>query len=389
MSALSDYIGDAPIGSIIQAPYNLTDPNWLPCLGQKVSRSLYPALSACLPGVGTFTSTTRAHANAGNFYGLCASNSLFVASGDGASAASAIQTSPDGVTWTARTGPTLAQSISIVFDGTNVVANAANKPWYSTDGGINWTACVTATGSLATQSLQCSMTHAPQLGTVGRFAIVTNGAVWTSDDRGVNWVSATVTGAVAGIAWTGTQFIALSTTASKILTSPTGLTGTWTTVNLPVILPACSTSLGGIASNGAGLICISHQSGDSGSIVYSVDNGVNWALRKFGDSAGSFTPYNCVSYANGKFFAHLYSPLGTYSMGVSQDLLSWVIFSEAGMVNAHIGTVAYKAGTYMDIANGAAHSTWVEDMSNMHLPRSPQGAGATGWNNFMPWIKVR
>ena len=131
MSFASQFLGGGqPIGSIVQAPYNITDAAWLPCQGQRILRATYPQMSACQPTVGVFTATQRTKPGTSSGSAMCVQGANFVLAGP--TGASAIITTPDGVTYTSRTTPAGTTVASLVSDGTNVVAAAVGaNPLYS------------------------------------------------------------------------------------------------------------------------------------------------------------------------------------------------------------------------------------------------------------------
>lgn len=390
MSALSDYIGDAPIGSVIQAPYNLTDANYLPCLGQKVVRASYPALSACLPSVGTFTATTRTRNSVESQKAACATATHFVINADGATS-TAIQTSTDAVTWTLRTTPTTNNVFSLLTDGTNVVAAVAGAAgaWYSTDSAATWTASTGAVAPLAT-SQQTVMSFAPSLGTVGRFGFVSGTNFYYSDNRGVSF-TAVATGAVLyHVTYTGTQWIGIGGT--NVYASANGTSG-WAQVSTPKGFGSADASaLYAIVSDGAGKVLVT---GLAGSVLTSLDGGSTWARRRFGSSMGGvISLIASPNYANGRFFVYC-TDVAYYGVMCSADLQAWVPFTEPGAAVGTSGAIAYKAGVYVEVSgNSTVGTSWVEDTSKMYLPLPNQGGLSVGitsdaWNNNQTWIKAK
>lgn len=377
-----------PVGSTVQVPYALTDPNWLPCLGQKVSRSLYPALSACLPTIGSYTPTLRTHA-ACDADAIATDGTTWVVCGTSAGT-QGIQTTTDGITYTPRTTTASADVMSIIYDGVNFVAASCGvHAMYSTNGGTTWTASVSSSLMYTTgSSRQDGMAWAPTLGTVGRFCLCNSPTQFvTSDDRGVTW-TARVHGIVGyspqHICWTGTRFIATcATSAGGYMTSPDGIT--WTLNYWPFTIDVSSATIGQIASNGAGLVV----AGWSSILIVSYDSGATWFTRALSGPVSRANSANDVllnpSYTNGRFF------VGSWS---STDLVSWVRSNElASAINAGAyGQISYKAGVYL-MPGYMIGATFVEDQSKITLPITPTGGNTAGgyaqWDNAMPWIKVR
>ena len=394
MSVLTQFAGaKPPVGSIVQAPYNLTDSDYLPCDGRAVLRATYPLLSACLPNIGTFTATARTKPFTPTSSAIAANGTVWVVTG--AVGTNNLYTTPDGITYTARTTPTAACDVrSILWDGVNFVAAVqagSNGTLYSSDGGVTWTATVSTSAVTASGALQTCMTHAPTLGTVGRFCmVVSNGNFFTSDDRGVTWTSRSngLGGTVFHVCWTGQKFIALTGTQNVIYTSTDGIT--WVSQATTFFSQAATANTGSIISDGAGKVLWIDQN----KVITSLDHGVTWAGRAFGVeiSGGilSFSnPGTTAWYTNGRFFFHGNQTFSSYS---SVDLIGWAQSKIAATISTAFG-ISHKAGVYLinnDNSTTAAF-TAVEDTSRIALPGSSQNAAVSNgsWNNFMPFIKVK
>jgi len=101
-----------------------------------------------------------------------------------------------------------------------------------------------------------------------------------------------------------------------------------------------------------------------------------------------------VNYTNGKFFIN--DSAGGYPyVYVSTDAIGWSLISIGAAITASnpIG-VSYKSGVYLVNVNSStiAATTLVEDTSYMKLPQPQQGTiggAGPGWNNYMPFIKVK
>ena len=159
-SLSSILFSSAPVGSIVQGPYNLTDLAYLPCDGRKVVRATYPLLSACLSSIGTFTGTSRTKPVTSVSAAICTHGLNYVMSGI-AGGAGGIVTTPDGITFTQRTTPTSTTVVSLISDGTNIVGAASGaSPVYSTDGGATFTATATAGVSVTAGAVQTVMAYA-------------------------------------------------------------------------------------------------------------------------------------------------------------------------------------------------------------------------------------
>ena len=393
MSYFSEFVGgSAPVGSIVQGPYNLTDIAYLPCDGRKVVRATYPLLSACLSSVGTFTGTSRTKPVTCVTAAICTHGLNYVMSGI-AGGSGGILTTPDGITFTQRTTPAGTTVVSLISDGTNIVgaANGAS-PVYSTDGGSTFTA---STGSSTTTLSQTAMAHAPTLGANGRFCIATAGStqVSTSDDRGLNWTLRThgLGYIVFHVCWTGTKYIATLNTAGYIGVSVDGIT--WTLQAMPFRTSASTAIAGGIVSDGAGKVLWV----DAGAFLLytSSDYGVTWSKRMYGvvsngANSGLMVLY-MPSFANGRFFISVSVVAAGCSFLTSADLQSWapVLDAYSPSMSSNYNVMAHKSGVYFfNDATTTACQTLVEDTTKMYLPNNSQSEVGSS-NNFLPFIKVQ
>ena len=399
--------GGLPVGSIVQAPYNLTDPSYLPCDGRKVLRATYPLLSACLPGIGTFTATSRTKTEAPTSSAIATNGTVWVVTGVVGN--SNLFTTPDGITYTPRSISVAADVRAILWDGTNfITANSAANPPYYSSAGTTWTASASAGTTAPTSGLQTCMTQAPTLGAVGRICIAGGGAnFYTSDDHGVTWTTRAhgLGGNVFHVCWTGSKFIATTGTTNVIYTSTDGIT--WTSVAMPFATGVATAPTGGIISDGNGKVL--WLDGYSSYYLYtSLDHGASWSVRTIAspitscqsNGGGLLTHGNTPSYTNGRFFILGYGVRieQGYWLLSSTDLVGWSFLeTPQGMSGGSTGS--YKPGVYLfnaDKSTTAAY-TFVEDVSRMYLPYgtvfSISGGGLAisviGGSNFMPFIKVK
>ncbi|MDS4027079.1 MAG: hypothetical protein RKO25_08895, partial [Candidatus Contendobacter sp.] len=134
----------------------------------------------------------------------------FVAVGSG------ILTSPDGVTWTPRDSGVVAALSSVTWGGNQFVAVGNNGTILTSPDGMTWT----PRDSGVTHPLS-SVTWGGNL-----FMAVGGGDVLTSPD-GVTWTlrASGVAAALSSVTWGGNQFVAVGNNGT-ILTSPDGVT--WT-----------------------------------------------------------------------------------------------------------------------------------------------------------------
>ena len=367
-----------PVGSIVQVPYYLTDTNWLPCLGQRLVRTQYPALAACVPSIGVFTPTTRTKSAASASGALCADSTNWISAG--AVGTTNIYTSPDGVTWTGRTTPASTDTRSLINDGTNIIGIGPANAIYSTNGGSTWTASASSPGTGASAIQDC-MALAPSLGTVGRLCATNNATgFWTSDDRGVTWTSRTTSSPNIfwHVCWTGTKFIALNS-SFQAWSSSDGIT--WARLGLTVDIGTISAQNGSIASDGNGLVVIACN---NGGLLVSTDHGATWTVR-----VATYAGVATVCRSNGRFFVSQ----SNGNLLVSIDALTWVSTNDMRLFDgSYASPVAYKSGVYMTGGFGINTClTMVEDTTQMVLPSAPMaGTVNLGMPALLtPWIKVR
>jgi IPT/TIG domain-containing protein len=138
-----------------------------------------------------------------NLFGITWSGTLFAAVGAGG----AIITSPDGVTWTARSSHTHHTLAAVAWCATmaQFVAVGGSGVIITSPDGINWTTQISGTTGFL-NGVGCS----GSLIAVGEGDTTTGGEILSSPD-GITWTQRPVaaTDAVYGIAWSGTQFVAV------------------------------------------------------------------------------------------------------------------------------------------------------------------------------------
>jgi hypothetical protein len=385
--------GGQPIGSIVQAPYNLTDSAYLPCDGRKVLRATYPRLSDCLPSIGTFTATSRTKGATPTSSAIANNGTLWVVTG--AVGTSNLHSTTDGITYTPRTTPATCDIRSVLHDGTNfVAANAVAGAMQYSANGTAWSTSATATvAAPGSTALQTCMTWASSLGTVGRFCLgagaTAAGTVYTSDDRGVTWTARTSGLAainVFHVCWTGQKYIATSSTANTIYTSTDGIT--WVAQAMPFATAAATAGFGSIISDGNGKVLWVGAVNTGNSLVVSLDHGATWSIKILYDATGAVIPFaaatnSVANYTNGRFIV-----LGAASQlsVISTDLVGWTVSGDFALGNT--GTVSHKSGVYLQNVtfNSTAASTLTEDATYMRLPYTVP-SGAQG--NKTDFIKVQ
>jgi len=147
------------------------------------------------------------------------------------SGANRVATSPDGVTWTAVTpvGITSSWSAIVWSPGRHqFLATAVSSPVLSSADGVTWTGAANPGGPTLTHGLTWSPT-------LSLFVMVTNNGAAASPD-GVTWTAGNLAaGAWRGVAWSPARnlFVAVGIGgANAVATSPDGLT--WTAAPTPI-----------------------------------------------------------------------------------------------------------------------------------------------------------
>ena len=128
-----------------------------------------------------------------------------------------IQTSPDGVNWTAQTSGTTNGLLGITWSGTQFVAVGDFGNILTSPDGVTWTAKVFFGANVWFEDITWSGTQFVVVGWEKSFygpVILTSpdGVTWTAQNSGAtNWFH--------GITWSGKQFVAVGD-GGTILTSP-------------------------------------------------------------------------------------------------------------------------------------------------------------------------
>lgn len=134
-----------------------------------------------------------------------------------------VYTSPDGLTWTKRTVATTEVRQGLAYgNGTWVVAEQSNT-LYSTDGGVTWTSTTNAADAYSC----INIIYSPELGLFVFLTASGTGTYGTSND-GISWVSRTlpITGKDFRFGtWTGTHFVLIEdvSTGGQVLSSVDGI----------------------------------------------------------------------------------------------------------------------------------------------------------------------
>lgn len=141
-----------------------------------------------------------------------------------------IARSSDGVTWTETVPPFSGESLfAMVQTPKYILVGSNSQTLYRTkNGGITWSADLMP-GSYACDALAYNGSQLLMAGSAG-FA---QPRLWLSEDDGLSWVEHTppdvTLSSTYGVAmWNGSLWIIVHSSTSKVYTSPTGVTGSWT-----------------------------------------------------------------------------------------------------------------------------------------------------------------
>lgn len=239
-----------------------------------------------------------------DFYDVSYGQGLFVAVGLGG----AIYSSPDAITWTARTAPTLPNFSDIAFANGTFVAVG------SLTGGSSTPVCISSDGiTWSTPATPITLSVTGVAYGNGIWVVVGNKRSWTSSDNGNTWVTHTGINDlefVQGVSFGNGVFSAV-TAIGLICISTDGVT--WTTVIPSYVGGFLDVSFGNqvfvaLAGNGA---------------VYTSPDAINWTLTRAADGR----TWSTITYGNGVFVAASASfpQVTMYSI----DATNWIVLPGA------------------------------------------------------------
>jgi hypothetical protein len=365
--ALTGTTEGMPVGIIIDAPSGVLTPeeDYLVCDGSAQLRSAYPDLSdvitedsltpTSIPMAGTQSAVA--------FSSIAASGSMFAAVC--VAAPSLIAYSTNGTSWTVIRPPVDVPFRCITWNGSVfcAVPNSGNQCITSPDG-ITWTArTLPAAGNWTVVGSNNS----------GRLiALVSASTIGaTSDDNGATWTQQVIiSGSWNNVAWAtslGLFCVVSSVATNTYMTSPDGIT--WTSRTF-----ATSATRPGIAWNGT-VFAVSSTA--TASFLYSSD-GVNWgaATSSVGAAGGS----NTIIW-NGSIFVCV---AGTTLVLTSPDGITWSTASMPSSAQwqtvAWNGTVFYcKAYNTTAGATSTNGTTWTAANFDIKIGRW----GSVAWNGSL------
>lgn len=241
-----------------------------------------------------------------------------------------------GVTFTQVSSLVCSTTIRAAKIGTNYfIYQSTTSAYRSTDSGVTWT----------TQAV----TFAPSLSTGGRIAapgrIVYNGSVYgglttatqlSTTTDGITWtnVAAVFPSAVDCLVWSGTHWVGgISGTAPNTYRSTDG--AVWSAVTARA--SASGAAVGGLATDGAGVIITGNPSGDV--IGRSSDHGATWADQTLPFAVTPATTSPPVTYIGSNFFVFTATTVHTN-------------YSPTGLTGSFVTTSALSIGTAAYVFNG-------------------------------------
>jgi hypothetical protein len=229
------------------------------------------------------TWTARSAPEANQWHSVTYGGGQFVAVSD--TGTNQVMTSPDGITWTARSAAGVSDWYSVTYGGGQFVAVGANSTntVMSSPDGITWTARIAPENNT-----WLSVTYGG-----GQFVAVAaafTNLVMTSPD-GITWTarSAAEDNYWQSVTYGGGQFVAVSNTgANRVMTSPDGIT--WTARS------AEASQWLSVTYGGGQFVAVAETGTNR---VMTSPDGINWTAR----SAAEDNYWHSVTYGGGQFVA--------------------------------------------------------------------------------------
>lgn len=286
---------------------------------------------------------------AGNFSwnSIVWNGSIFCAVGDSNGVNSHVMTSPDGITWTARTAAGVAADayFGIAWNGYLFVAVGYNTQFsngicMTSPDGVTWTNRTMPVCITVWKAVVWSGSQFVAVGT--RYAGSPTGAVVsaTSPD-GITWTGRTIPeGDWIALAYSGSVYVAVAT--NQVATSPDGIT--WT-----LRISAGAQTFSGVAWNGS-LFAIISTSASSAQQVLTSPDGITWTVR----ASANNNQWACIAYINGVFVAGAGSGAGNRTM-TSPDGITWTIGTSSS--DSPWTAMATNNAVLVMVARGASTAT--------------------------------
>lgn len=291
----SNFLDAYPVGDFYESIRDLGS-NWLRRNGGLYDRTAYPELAAIMPPLPDGMIFSRVNYPSTNSYiGAGVGNGIFIATGT----EGAIITSPDRKIWTPQENPIVSGVAQDVAYGAGLfVIPVTNGAVHKSPDGEVWSSQTVLSGGLLlcadhdgtnfmvggrTSGLAARVYWSPEAntwndsglnvasaqvndiasnGTVA-IAVLSNGNIYRSTDHGQSWAASTsgVSSALSGVCWDewNSVFVAVGA-GGLVLTSPTGLSGTWTPRASGVsanLLDVTASSNGLVAVGAGGVVLLS------------------------------------------------------------------------------------------------------------------------------------
>jgi len=310
------------------------------------------AVSVTPADVNAINWTGRTPAEANNWQSVAYGNGLFVAvSWNGTNR---VMTSPDGITWTARSVPS-GEWKAVTFGNGLFVAVAdygTNRVMTSTDG-TTWTA-----RTAAATSLWRGLTYGN--GLFVAVAWLGTNRVMTSPD-GITWTarSAAEANGWKSVTYGNGLFVAVSFNGTnRVMTSTDGIT--WTARS------AAEASSWSKVTYGNGTFVAVANNGDN-HLVMTSSNGITWTAR----SASSDAAWDSLTYGNGNFVA-----AANTSVMISTDGITWRTRPSAW---ANWRGIAYGNGTFVAVGetSGQTLNVMTAEFTAPTTPSAPTSLATT------------
>lgn len=359
----------AQIGDVFTGTQIPTTGTWLPLTGGTYLQSSYTALYAQLGLIadrsnisGVYTTSTPS--SLGTFPSMAFGAGVYVAVLQGTSTA---YSSPDGITWTARSLGTSQTWNKVIFaNGIFLaVANASTAAATSTDG-ITWTA----------RTLPSASNWRSAAFGAGLFVIGSDSTTWATSPDGISWTARTGpagTTSLGGVFFGNGIFLAFSSSVNgNAHTSADGIN--WTTRTMPLAENLTATTSGG------GLFVAFSQATGSSQVTA---DGINWRVGTLPSLSG-VNGYSFMIFAAGFY---VIPGLNSTAGFISSDGVNWRQNQHAGAAFVPIAG-AYNAGRIVMCQNSGSANNFARSSlfltynttSQFAVPDvGPTVAGAKQW----------
>ncbi|MCX6954077.1 MAG: immunoglobulin domain-containing protein [Verrucomicrobia bacterium] len=214
-----------------------------------------------------------------------------------------LATSPDAITWTTRpitTSFSSAHLNAVTWTGTQFVAVGAPGLIVTSRDGVTWNSAVTDT-YLELFAVGGSGSRLVAAGEGRKILSTEDGAKWTSRELDIPDLSPG--GNFHGVAWNGRQFVVVGE-AGMIFTSADGVEWLWRSTRIPL-------GLGAVTSNGSRTVAV------GSSATYLTTDGVSWSTPApviWGPGAGT----SGIAWMGDRFVR-----MAGWFIGTSQDGAAW------------------------------------------------------------------